>query len=437
MASSGIVAGHTNEFGTHPQSLDATNVPRWKYNLIAVLACAQNKGFDFLSVAWQEPAGAIGCGAQSSVFQADASLKDRFAFKTSSPQNRRGGVNDYHEKIFRELLVQIIIHGHPELRTHPNIITLEAIGWDLQDARDLEPTVWPVLVLLVFEATLFNQIPCCPDAVHLDIKPDNLLVFLSTGGSRKYLVKLSDFGLSVIMSGGRKTKLRPATMWSAPENDDARTYSVDQVKRVYIYMFGMVCVWLLFGEQLDDLVNYETDEKVLERYRELVRQQGGQDDVTYALRRRRRELALMALKNAGSPAALQDFVARLIHTLSREHFSAMSFLQQALEQNPEHRLSSLTELSLSSHATPQSTQLSKTSVNTAGGLVIELSDDLVSLCSADFRVRRYIVGGLEAIFNNESASHELRTAAALQLGLCQAIGFGGAAVNDPASSASD
>ena len=121
--------------------------PAWKRDFISVLACAQRFGVDFVGVTWQGP-GRLGRGAQSAIFQADASLKDRFAFKTSSPTHR---VSLNHEReIFHELLVQILILGHPALRDHPNILTLHAIGWELEKPAELETAVWPVLI---FEKT--------------------------------------------------------------------------------------------------------------------------------------------------------------------------------------------------------------------------------------------------------------------------------------------
>jgi hypothetical protein len=127
--------------------------PEWKTNFVSVIACAQRYGIDLLSITWQEAQveelNMLGKGGQSAIFQSSVSLKEEFAFKTSSPDKRDGGGQNIHA-IFRELLVQILIHGHPALRDHPNILRLEALGWELEDPQAPETPVWPVLI---FEKT--------------------------------------------------------------------------------------------------------------------------------------------------------------------------------------------------------------------------------------------------------------------------------------------
>lgn len=136
--------------------------PYWKSNFISVLACAQHYGIDFLALPWQETQtdNTLGQGGQSSIFQSALSLKEELAFKTSSPERRAGGLQRIQD-IYRELLVQVQIHGYPSLISHPNIVRLEALGWELQDPTALETPVWPVLI---FEKTKFKSLEVFMDS---------------------------------------------------------------------------------------------------------------------------------------------------------------------------------------------------------------------------------------------------------------------------------
>ncbi|XTI91181.1 kinase-like protein [Cenococcum geophilum] len=427
--------------------------PHWKCRFISVLACAQQFGIDFLGIAWQEGFGSLGRGAQSTIFQADTSVKDRFAFKTSSPYHRTGAYRDF-SGIFHELLVQIMIHGHPALRAHPNILTLEAIGWDLEDPTKRETNVWPVLI---FEKTTLenlrgfvvsdtpragldmnDRLGLCADvasalaalhthdAVHLDLKPDNILIFPGSENEPKYVAKLADFGLSEVVWGDRTVQLRRADIWSAPENESGKKCSAAEAKKVDIYMFALTCVWALFYEQLRELEKHENNERVLREYRTLLNSNGGVST---------ERTGLLALKNAGSDAVLA-FAKIAIATLSGPHARACSFLIEALIPDPNARLHSLegielftwrdNPLEIETHIeTPSEFTLSS---------VLQIPQALTMLCRVDFRVRKHIVSSLVALVKKENEDDEIRTDAALQVVFCKLIGFGGP-INDSTAEA--
>ncbi|KAI3317713.1 kinase-like protein [Xylariaceae sp. AK1471] len=415
--------------------------PLWKTDFISVIACAQRYGIDFLSITWQEAQveelNILGKGGQSSIFQSAVSLKEEFAFKTSSPIKRHGGVQNIHD-IFRELLVQVSIHGHPALRNHPNILRLEALGWELEDPQALETPVWPVLI---FEKTKHKSLEAFVDskegrdldlrqrlglcaniasalatmhankAFHLDLKPDNVLIFDAKDCS--FVAKLGDFGLSKIAT--KETGLRRRTMWSAPEHDETRKYSASQLERIEVYMFGILCLWILFHEKLTSLKDIETDTDVLKNYEELLSDKG---DI------RRDYLAWMALTIVGSEK-VHAFVDRCVATVDSQMLGKLSFLKGLLCENPEERwtLSKTGLMHESEFIRTESKEHDLSDI--VDNTIFQIPPALPALCRADYRVRRYIATSLKTLVETERASDALKAKAAFQVILCQRLGFAG------------
>jgi len=159
-------------------------------------------------------------------------------------------------------------------------------------------------------------------------------MFPGTTKTRRYVVKLSDFGLSAIVSDTRGARLRAGTPWSAPENDDSVSVSAARAKKVDIYMFALLCVWVLFREKLVDLPQHESDEEVLAEYRRLLASNGASETI-----------GITALRNGG-PHALRNFVARFVGAMPKPHPCLLSFLDRALASDPDERLSSLEGIEL-------------------------------------------------------------------------------------------
>ena len=96
--------------------------------------------------------------------------------------------------------------------------------------------------------------------IHGDIKPQNVLVFKDTK-TRKITVKVTDFGYSTLTVGESGKVLLPKSRpWNAPEHrSDSGEFEVQEAKKTDVYSFGMLCLWILFGDRLSNLQQTTAD----------------------------------------------------------------------------------------------------------------------------------------------------------------------------------
>lgn len=87
-----------------------------------------------------------------------------------------------------------------------------------------------------------------PGIVHGDIKPKNVLVFEE---NNKPTVKLADFGFSAFASSKNLT-LGGTVPWMAPEVQSQRSHTLSQAKKTDMFSFGLLVLWILFREQLEE-----------------------------------------------------------------------------------------------------------------------------------------------------------------------------------------
>jgi serine/threonine protein kinase len=92
--------------------------------------------------------------------------------------------------------------------------------------------------------------------VHRDIKPHNILIFEHIPG--EYVAKVSDLGYSVQLEHDDSFVRMPLSRpWNAPEWHH-RGYRFPEIVRMDLYSYGMVCLWLLFGQEcLDKGINFD------------------------------------------------------------------------------------------------------------------------------------------------------------------------------------
>jgi serine/threonine protein kinase len=92
--------------------------------------------------------------------------------------------------------------------------------------------------------------------VHRDIKPHNILIFEHIPG--EYVAKVSDLGYSVQLEHDDTfVKMPLSKPWNAPEWHH-RGYRFPEIIRMDLYSYGMVCLWLLFGQEcLDRGINFD------------------------------------------------------------------------------------------------------------------------------------------------------------------------------------
>lgn len=238
-------------------------------DFISFLGTARSLGIDFLPITWQPALERVGQGATAEVREALIALQTSFAFKRFQPRTQGTNIQIPKSGIFQALMNELLVLGCPTVRNHPNIIRLEGICWDVSSCDD---NILPVLVFqkarygdlyefmkhelggnLTFEA----RIGLCADiaaaviylhselgVIHGDIKPQNVLVFES--GLNRYVGQLTDFGYcSWFRSNDDLVKLPRSEPWHAPEHHH-RAMPASQAKKMDVYSFGMLCLWLLF-----------------------------------------------------------------------------------------------------------------------------------------------------------------------------------------------
>ena len=94
--------------------------------------------------------------------------------------------------------------------------------------------------------------------VHGDMKPQNGLVF-KDATTRKTTVKVADFGYSTLSAGeSRKVFLPKSRPWNAPEHH-FEGFIAQEAKKTDVYSFGLLCLWLLFGDRLSDIPQTTAD----------------------------------------------------------------------------------------------------------------------------------------------------------------------------------
>lgn len=129
--------------GQTGQSAGSISNQEHKYDFLDFLGVAQSLKIDFLPITWQPGLEQVGEGGTAKIRQALIDIRMTFAFKRLKHPLH----GEQESRNLRALVAEISILGHPAVRPHPNIITLEGICWDVIDGGE---KVWPVLV---FEKT--------------------------------------------------------------------------------------------------------------------------------------------------------------------------------------------------------------------------------------------------------------------------------------------
>lgn len=167
-------------------------------NFITFLATAQRLRIPFLQITWDLKRPIIGSGGTSRISQSQTSLQASFAFK------RIGDVDKLAEEkeIFRCLINEIMILGHPEIRRHANIVELQGICWDIplkatQKNNNSEETlpshkIWPVLVFSKSQLGDLYQFASSSVGKELDID-ERVNICLAVGRGIGYLSSHSTY----------------------------------------------------------------------------------------------------------------------------------------------------------------------------------------------------------------------------------------------------
>lgn len=262
-----------------------------EYDFLDFLGVAQSLKIDFLPITWQSALDNVGEGGSAEIRQALINLQMTFAFK----QLKRPRSTIQATRNLRALMAEILILGHPNIRSHPNVASIEGICWDVVHGGE---EVWPVLVFektrhldfsrfilsgpgkeldsksrldILFDVALavrdlhaigrFLNSPFLTwlnekGVIHGDIKPENILI--SFGNDSRYVAKVIDFGYSTLFT----TDSDPITMplskpWTAPEYHHRGGFLPEQARKMDAYSFGLLCLWLLFySKEVDRDCNF-------------------------------------------------------------------------------------------------------------------------------------------------------------------------------------
>jgi hypothetical protein len=107
-----------------------------QYDLIAFLSAVQKCNVDYLPITWQPALDTLGRGGSGTISQSTFSADNPLAFKRS---------HDFGDADmdFLPLISEVLILSQPPFRSHPNIVNLEGVCWEIE--RRTERAV-PVLV---------------------------------------------------------------------------------------------------------------------------------------------------------------------------------------------------------------------------------------------------------------------------------------------------
>jgi len=107
-------------------------------DLIAFLAIVQKCNVSYLPITWQPALSTLGVGSSGTISQSTFDTNMPLAFK----RYHDSGDSDWD---FLPLISEVLILSQPSIESHPNIVDLEGVCWEI------EPRTEKVVPVLVFE----------------------------------------------------------------------------------------------------------------------------------------------------------------------------------------------------------------------------------------------------------------------------------------------
>ncbi|RFU74987.1 serine threonine kinase [Trichoderma arundinaceum] len=424
------------------------------YNLLSLLATAQEKEVDFLPITWDE--ATADRGGQASISQSFFNEKLSYVFK----RLHRNFKYPAEEIIaLRAVISEVIILGHPEIRGHPNVVRLVGVCFEI-DRQTKIP--WPVLVfqkaeygdLKKFmdsprgrELGLRERLDLCVDIaaaitlmhregiIHGDIKPENVLVFAEEAND-KVKARVTDFGYSTLHASNSteaQIRLPYSVPWNAPEtvSDRDRLFTVHDAKLTDVYSFGMLCIWMIFPNLRDARrISYlKENDRLLQYVQNDIHQMGDIDPLqkkklssffssTVAYDPRHRPLDLQE--------AMKEFAQFTVPPLENNGFSTYEMYMPYLSVLPHHKDFDV-QKAQSDHYAKSSFSLydayypQQSPFTASGRSHLDIPKSYRQLMGADYRLWGHIFRLVKA---KAASSAEDSTPFAFQTAFCYAVGFG-------------
>ena len=141
---------HATSIGTRT-STDQRDGSSTHHEFLRCLGVAQYFKVDLLPIIWQPASKLLGLGATAQLHQAPVNLHTDFAFKRFVGSQRCFSAEE-KKKYFRALVQEITILSIPTIRSHPNIINLMGLCWDVEPETG---SVWPVPI---FEKSQYGNL---------------------------------------------------------------------------------------------------------------------------------------------------------------------------------------------------------------------------------------------------------------------------------------
>ncbi|KAI9775066.1 MAG: hypothetical protein M1839_001458 [Geoglossum umbratile] len=383
------------------------------------------------------------------------SIRDQ-QFHTSASTSLLEDSAREERRAFQSLMAEVSILTHPSIRDYRNIINLEGVCWEISD----DGKAWPILM---FEKAQFGNLhqfmnsstgrsldfeeslQICRDIasavaamhsgsiIHGDIKPENVLMFADTDGSP--FPKVSDFGYSTLVAKEDDLIQLPISKpWNAPEvHHRGNKYHLTEAKKMDSYSFGILCLWILFGNryekwipQLRDCYNDGTGSIVSENI-------------------------LLTVENLKGLEGLPDFAEILLtlneSTIDRHKTELEVFFQLTLTSDLEFRTNDFIGLLqlLGDHRPTMNAKIltdergwrkflkeragyqnDRADTEEIASVMMHADYQIAPHCTdfltVDFRVRNYVVQCLQKQADNDPCE-DCRRNAAFQIALCSKIGF--------------
>jgi len=137
-----LVSHSDGMFTRHSASTKCTNGDHQR-DLIAFLSIVQYCNVDFLPITPQHALGTLGEGGSGTISQSTFSIDMGLAFK-------RFHDSGDSEEYFLPLISEVLILSRPPIQSHPNIINLEGICWEIN------PRTEEAVPVLVFEKAAWD-----------------------------------------------------------------------------------------------------------------------------------------------------------------------------------------------------------------------------------------------------------------------------------------